>query len=126
MNFITPKMKNILIRSVSYGFVSGFSIGCCFSNTILYSFEDKYKKYNSSLSMPFITGTMCSMGIIFSPLLMINYVCDGVYFDKLFDKLFDNYDINIERFHQYGGKDNNMYEFPSLLVLSIKSKNKNN
>ena len=122
MNFITPKIKNIIIRSVSYGFMSGFSIGCCFSNTILYSFEDKYKKYNSSLSMPFITGTMCSIGIIFSPLLMINYVCNGVYFDKLFD----NYDINIERFHQYGGKDNNMYEFPSLLVLSIKSKNKNN
>jgi hypothetical protein len=126
MNFITPKMKNIFIRSVSYGFVSGFTIGCCFSNTIIYSFENKYKKYNSSLYMPFITGTMCSMGIIFSPLIMINYFCNGVYFDKVFDKLIDNYDINIERFHQYGAKDNDKYAFPSLLVLSIKSKNKNN
>jgi hypothetical protein len=122
MNFIIPKMKNIIIRSVSYGFVSGFSVGCCFSNTILYSFEGKYKKWNSSLPLPLITGTMCSMGIIFSPLLMINYFCNGVYFDKLFD----NYDINIKRYHQYGGKDNNMYKFPSLLVLSIKSKNINN
>lgn len=120
-------MKNIFIRSVSYGFVSGFSIGCCFSNTIICSFENKYKKYNSSLYMPFITGTMCSMGIIFSPLIMINYFCNGVYFDKVFDKLIDNYDINIKRFHQYdGAKDNDKYAFPSLLVLSIKSKNKNN
>jgi hypothetical protein len=56
-----------------------------------------------------------------SPLLIINYFCNGMYFDKLIDK----YNINIERYHQYDGK-NNKYAFPSLLILSIKSKNKNN
>ena len=42
-----------------------------------------------------------------------------------FDKLIDKYNINIERYHQYDGK-NNKYAFPSLLILSIKSKNENN
>jgi hypothetical protein len=42
-----------------------------------------------------------------------------------FDKLIDKYNINIERYHQYDGK-NNKYAFPSLLILSVKSKTQNN
>jgi len=38
-----------------------------------------------------------------------------------FDKLIDQYDIDIERYHQYDGK-NNKYAFPSLLILNIKTK----
>jgi len=117
MNFVTPKMKNIIITSLSYGFVSGFCIGC-FPNKLSIKFDDK--KYNS-LPIPLISGLICSVGLIFSPLLIINYFCNGMYFDKLIDK----YDIDIERYHQYDGK-NNKYAFPSLLILNIKSKNENN
>jgi hypothetical protein len=117
MNFVTPKIKNIIIRSVSCGFISGFCVGC-FPNKLYIKFEDK--KYNS-LPIPLISGMICSLGLIVSPLLIINYFCNGMYFDKLIDK----YNINIERYHQYDGK-NNKYVFPSLLILSIKSKNKNN
>ena len=113
MNFVTPKMKNIIITSLSYGFVSGFCVGC-FPNKLSVKFDDK--KYNS-LPIPLISGVICSVGLIFSPLLIINYFCNGMYFDKLIDK----YDIDIERYHQYDGK-NNKYAFPSLLILNIKTK----
>ena len=117
MNFVTPKIKNIIIRSVSCGFISGFCVGC-FPNELCIKFEDK--KYNS-VPIPLISGMICSVGLIVSPLLIVNYFCDGVYFDKLIDK----YNINIERYHQYDGK-NNKYAFPSLIILCIKSKNENN
>ena len=113
MNFVTSKIKNIIITSVSYGFVSGFCVGC-FPNKLSVKFDDK--KYNS-LPIPLISGVICSVGLIFSPLLIINYFCNGMYFDKLIDK----YDIDIERYHQYDGK-NNKYAFPSLLILNIKTK----
>ena len=113
MNFVTQKMKIIIITSVSYGFVSGFCIGC-FPNKLSVKFDDK--KYNS-LPIPLISGLICSVGLIFSPLLIINYFCNGMYFDKLIDQ----YDIDIERYHQYDGK-NNKYAFPSLLILNIKTK----
>lgn len=64
---------------------------------------------------------ICSVGLMVSPLLITNYFCNGMYFDKLIDK----YNINIERYHQYDGK-NNKYAFPSSLILSVKSKNENN
>ena len=113
MKFVTPKIKNIIITSVSYGFVSGFCVGCL-PNKLSIKFDDK--KYNS-LPIPLISEVICSLGLIFSPLLIINYFCNGIYFDKLIDK----YDIDIERYHQYDGK-NNKYAFPSLLILSIKTK----
>jgi len=113
MNFVTPKMKIIIITSVSYGFVSGFCVGCL-PNKLSIKFDDK--KYNS-LPIPLISGVICSLGLIFSPLLIINYFCNGMYFDKLIDQ----YDIDIERYHQYDGK-NNKYAFPSLLILNIKTK----
>jgi hypothetical protein len=108
MNF-TSKIKNGIIC----GFVSGFFIGCV-PNKLSIRFEDK--KYNS-LPIPLISGIIGSMGIIFSPLLMVNYFCNGVYFDKLVD----NYDINVERHHQYNGQ-NNKYAYPSSLIINIKSK----
>ena len=46
-----------------------------------------------------------------------------MYSDKLIDLLIDKHDINMERYHQYDG-ENNKYAFPSLLILSIKSKTK--
>lgn len=64
---------------------------------------------------------MGSTGIILSPLLMINYLCKGAYFDRLVDK----YDINVERYHQYDG-NNNKYYCPSVLIINIKSKHSTN
>ena len=116
MIFVTPKIKNIIIRSVSCGFISGFCVGC-FPNKLSIKFEDKYIR----LPIPLISGMICSVGVMVSPLLIINYICKGTYFDKLIDK----YNINIKRYHQCDGK-NNKYAFPSLLILSIKSKNENN
>jgi hypothetical protein len=114
MYFMPQKIKKGIIRGVSYGFVSGFCVGC-FPNKLLIDYKDKK---NISIPIPIISGFICSMGIIFSPFLIINYFCNGVYFDKLLDKS----DIIIKRYHQYDGK-NNMYAYPSLLILSIKSKN---
>lgn len=113
MNFVTSKINNIIIRSVSCGFISGFCVGC-FPNNLCIKFEDR--KYNS-VPIPLISGLICSVGLMVSPLLMMNYFSNSTYFDKLIDK----YDINIERYHQYDGK-NNKYAFPSSLIVSIKSK----
>lgn len=111
LKYISTKIKNGII----YGFASGFCVGC-FPNKLNIHFGDK--KYNS-LSIPLISGVIGSMGIIFSPLLMINYFCDGIYFDKLVDK----YDINVERYHQYD-EQKNKYAYPSELIINIKSKHK--
>ena len=117
MNFalknITPKIKNGIIYGVASGFTSGFCVDC-FPNKLSIRFEDK--KYNF-LPIPLISGLIGSMGIIFSPLLMINYFCNGVYFDKLVDK----YDINVERYHQYDVR-HNKYGYPSIIIINIKKK----
>ena len=113
MNFVTPKINNIIIRSDSCCFISGFCVGC-FPNKLCIKFEDI--KYNS-LPVPLISGLICSVGLIVSPFVIINYFCNGVYFDKLIDK----YNITLERYHQYDGR-NNKYAFPSSLILSIKTK----
>lgn len=114
MNFITPKNRHRFFKIVGSGFVSGFCSGCVLPNKLCIQYEDK--KY-TSLHIPLISGFVCSFGIMFSPLLIINYVCNGVYFDKLIDK----YNINVERYHQYDGKDNK-YAYPSSIILNIKSK----
>lgn len=113
MNFITANCKNIIIRSVSCGFVSGFCVGC-FPNKLCINFQNK--KFNL-VPIPFATGIICSVGLLISPLLIVNYFCNGVYFDKLIDK----YDIDLERHYQCDGK-NNKYAFPSFLILNIKYK----
>ena len=111
LKYITPTIKN----GFMYGFASGFCIGC-FPNKLSIKFEDK--QYNS-VPIPLISGVICSMGFIISPLLMINYVFDGVYFDKLYD----TYDVNVERHHQYYNHKNK-YAFPSIFTINIKTKHK--
>lgn len=110
MNFtlkhIIPKVNNLIIGS----FISSFCLGC-FPNKIHINFEgEKYR----SLQAPLISGLLCSTGMILSPFLMINYFCNGTYFDKLIDK----YDVNIKRYHQYA--------YPSLLIINIQSKDLTN
>ena len=48
---------------------------------------------------------------------MINYFCNGVYFDKLVDK----YDINVEKHYQYDAR-HNKYGHPSIIIINIKKK----
>ena len=98
------------------GFITGFCLGCL-PNKVVINYENK--KYRK-LPIPLITGCICSIGVIFSPLLIINFFCNGVYFDKLIDK----YNIKLERYHQYDG-NNNKYAYPSLCIINI-TKNNNN
>ena len=70
-----------------------------------------------SLPIPLISGLIGSTGVICSPLLVANYICNGTYFDKLVDK----YDINVKRYHQYGLM-HNKYAYPSLFIINIKRK----
>ena len=94
-----------------------FFVGC-FPNKLSINFENKKRIIsNFSPPIPLISGIIGSIGFLFSPLLIANYFCDGVYFDKLIDK----YDINVERYHQYDG-NNNKYAYPSLLVIYKNSK----
>jgi hypothetical protein len=109
LKFITPKIKNGII----YSFTSGFFIGCI-PNNVSINYENK--KY-TNISTPLVTGLITSIGFILSPLLIINYFNNGVYFDKLIDK----YNISIERYHQYDGQENK-YAYPSLLIVNIKTK----
>lgn len=108
LKYVMPKVNNLIMS----GFVFGFCVGC-FPNKLDINFEGK--KYNF-LNFPLISGVICSTGIILSPLLIINYLCDGTYFDRLVDK----YDVKVERHHQYDGT-NNKYAYPSMLIINIKS-----
>lgn len=105
------------MNSLFYGFGSGFCIGC-FPNRLDIHVENK--KYKS-VPIPLISGLICSVGLMVSPLLIINYFSNSTYFDKLMDK----YIIDMEKYYQYDGK-NNKYAYPSILILSIKSKHENN
>ena len=109
LKYIAPKCKNLIIS----GFVSGFFIGC-FPNKLAIKYQDK--EYHS-IPIPLLSGVIGSMAVIISPLLIVNYVLDGAYFDKLYDK----YDIDVERYYQ---SDNicDKYAFPSLLRINIKDK----
>ena len=102
--YIIQKIK----YAMGYSFCTGFVVGC-FPNPLSIHFEEK--KYDS-VPIPLLSGTICSMGVIFSPFLVFNYISSGVYFDKLYDR----YDIKMERY-QYNS-------FPSQFVVHIKEKNK--
>lgn len=107
------KIKNGFIYGVISGFFSGFVVGC-FPNKLRIRFEDK-DIY--SLPIPLVSGFIGSSGVICSPFLVANYMCNGTYFDKLLD----NYDINLERHHQYDAI-NNKYAYPSSFTINIKKK----
>lgn len=109
LNHIISKANNLMF----YGFVSGFCLGC-FPNKLYLNYEGRIY---TSIETPLITGVVASTATILSPLLIANYLCNGTYFDRLVDK----YDINMERIHQYDGK-NNKYAYPSLVIIHIKSK----
>lgn len=113
MIFILQKIKNGVIYGVASGFVSGFVVGC-FPNKLHIRFEDQ-EIY--SLPIPLISGLIGSTGVICSPLLVANYICNGTYFDKLVDK----YDINLERRYQYDVR-HNKYTYPSSFIINIKKK----
>jgi hypothetical protein len=113
MNFTLQKFKNGFIYAVGSGFVSGFVVGC-FPNKLSIRFENK-KIF--SLPVPLISGLIGSTGVICSPLLVANYICNGTYFDKLVDK----YDINVERYYQYDLMYNK-YAYPSSFIINIKRK----
>lgn len=104
--------KNMII----YGFASGFCVGCVPNECTIQVQDKKYTR----IPVPLITGLVCSMGSICSPLLLMNYMCNGVYLDKWVDK----YDIQFERFHQYDG-NHNKYAFPSYIILHIRDNDKN-
>ena len=55
MNFINPKIKNKIIRTVSYSFISGFCMGCFPNKLYIYYKNKKYK----SLPIPIISGIIC-------------------------------------------------------------------
>jgi hypothetical protein len=103
-NTIIPKIK----YGMFYGFSSGFFLGC-FPNKIYISFEEKTYRFT-----PILSGIIGSMGILCSPLFIINYLYNGVYFDKLVD----NYHIRIKRYYQYDS-NHNKYAFPSVLIINI-------
>ena len=104
---IGSKIRKGLINSFTVGFCTG-----CFPNKLYIKFENK--KY-TNIPLPLLGGLVGSIGFIFSPLLMINYLCNGTYFDRLIDK----YDINLERYHQYDDKYNK-YAFPADFRICLK------
>jgi hypothetical protein len=115
---IMPKVKNLIIG----GFFSGFFVGCCLPNKLYIDFEGKrYKHKFSHIELPIMSGIIGSAGIIFSPILMVNYFCNSTYFDRFIDK----YDIIVKKYHQYDGK-HNKYAYPSLLMVKIKYINPEN
>ncbi len=53
---------------------------------------------------------------VLSPFIVVNWIFNGVYIDKIIDK----YDYRIIRIHQYGA-NNHMYGFPSSIYIKINS-----
>ena len=76
MNFINVALVIPKIRKgLMYSFMSGFCVGCV-PNKLYINFEDK--KIN--LPIPILSGLICSIGCLMSPLLLINYCSKNTYF----------------------------------------------
>ena len=104
-------------KGMIYSFVTGVCCGL-FPNKVSISFN------NERLNIPLhiIGGCLGLTAFTFSPFLIVNYMFETAYFDKLIDK----YNIDVNRFHQYDG-NNNKYAIPSTIIVKISSfKNKNN
>ncbi len=106
-------MKIGLYSSFSTGFVMFM-----FPNTISIKIN---KKHCYTIDyLPLVGGCLGVSAFILSPFLITNYFLNGTYFDKLYDnKLYNKYDINIERYHQYGGINDGKYAFPSYIQIEI-------
>jgi hypothetical protein len=110
-------IPHLFRNGIMYGFASGFMLGCIPNDVRIKYNNNTYR----SIPFPLLTGVTSSLGIVLSPLLLISYFCNSVYFDKLYDK----YDIDIQRYHQYDG-NNNKYAYPSIIKIDIKNVTKTN
>ena len=108
---------NIFINGIKLGICSSFVTGSCLClmpNKI--SVKINKKKINN-INLPILGGCFGVFGFLSSPILITNYFCNGLFFDKLYDK----YNIDIKRYHQYDGNDNK-YAYPSIIIIEINKK----
>lgn len=119
MNFTSKYVLTKIKKGIIYSFSFGFLIGCVPNKFHLQYYGKKYN-IHSSICLPLVSGLICSTIFLFSPFIMINYIFNGVFFDKLTDNLLNKYDVDIIRYHQYGNDLKNKYAFPSSFHLTIK------
>ena len=105
------QIRNVFIGS----FMSGMCAGMIPNQVTVYFNQIRYH----NIPMPFMGGCIGVAGLIGSPLLLTNYICNGLFFDKLIDK----YDITVTRYHQYN-ITKNKYAYPSILMVYINYKQK--
>lgn len=113
--FLLRKFKNGIVNSFGFGFCLGL-----LPNKIHLKINND-KSYNN-IPLPLICGCLGTITFISSPLLLINYIVSGNFFDKLYDVLVYEYDIKINRHHQYGIK-NDKYDYPSIIIVTIDKNN---
>lgn len=101
--------RNVIMGS----FVVGMS-ACMVPNQVTIYFN--HARYHN-IPMPLLGGCIGVASLIASPLLITNYLCNGLFFDKLVD----NYDITVIRYHQYN-ITKSKYAYPSVLMVYINAK----
>lgn len=115
------KYMHILKNGLIYSYCTGFTYGLMIPNNINISIYKNKKIHLHPPFFPLFGGLISSIGFLCSPLLLINYMANGTYFDKLYDNIIDKNHIKITRYHQYDG-NNDKYGFPSHIHIKIVSK----
>jgi hypothetical protein len=100
-------------KSLYISFLSG-SLLCLIPNKI--NLKVNQTKFNR-INLPIIGGFLGVGVFLSSPFLIINYLINRTYLDKLYDK----FNIDIKRYHQYDG-NNNKYAYPSIIMIEINKK----
>jgi hypothetical protein len=102
------------IRNVFIGSFIGGMCTCMFPNKVTIYFN--HVRYHN-IPIPLVGGCIGVAGIITSPVLITNYLGNGLFFDKLIDK----YDITVTRYHQYN-ITRSKYGYPSTFMVYISVK----
>jgi hypothetical protein len=101
-------------RGVLTSFLAGSTVGMFPNKTRIHIDGKQYVYCNNRVPMPLIGGCLSVLGFVTFPFLLTNYMLNGSYFDKLYDQ----YDVDIQRYHQYDGNENK-YAYPSNIHINI-------
>lgn len=96
------------LNSIVYGYVSGFCVGGLCNHHVVMNYKGTHYCF-PKISVPFLTGFICSTAVIFSPFIAIHFMFHG----KRIDDFIDRHDINIYRCTQ---------TYPNLIAIDVETK----
>lgn len=122
--------KNNILNGVVYGYVAGFCIGLACNRAIHINYKGTHC-YFPKMSVPFVSGFICSSSVLLSPLFAVHFVFENWIGSHKIDKFINHHDINIYRCTRaWGGKvwpyesdEGKKYDsYPNTIFVDVQTK----